>query len=64
MTRARYLRIADVLEKTGLSRRTIYRKMDNGTFPKSVKLSDSAVGWPEEQVSAWLENPEDWKEAA
>jgi prophage regulatory protein len=64
MTRARYLRIADVLEKTGLSRRTIYRKMGNGTFPKSVKLSDSAVGWPEEKVNAWLESPEDWKEAA
>lgn len=64
MTRTRYYRFADVLEKTGLSRRTIYRKMDNGTFPQSVKLSDSAVGWPEEQINAWLANPADWKDAA
>lgn len=63
MTRTKYLRIADVLEKTGLSRRTIYRKMDAGTFPKAVKLSDSAVGWPEEQVNAWLENPSSWSVA-
>ena len=64
MTRARYLRIAEVIDKTGLSRRTIYRKMEAGTFPKTVKLSERAVAWPEEKVEAWLENPEDWKDAA
>lgn len=35
----RILRIKAVLGRTGLSRSTMYRKMQNGTFPKSVQIS-------------------------
>lgn len=53
----RILRIKTVLERTGLSRSTMYRKMQNGTFPKNVQISERCAGWRESAVSAWLRNP-------
>ena len=53
----RILRIRAVLARTGLSRSTMYRKMDNGTFPRSIKISTRCTGWRESAVSAWLRNP-------
>ncbi|MBA2920651.1 AlpA family phage regulatory protein [Sphingomonas sp. MAH-20] len=53
----RILRISTVLAKTGLSRSTMYRKIDQGTFPRQVKISDRCAGWYESEVEAWLRNP-------
>jgi len=53
----RIVRIKAVLERTGLSRSMLYRKMQNGTFPKNVAISDRCVGWYESAVNAWLQNP-------
>lgn len=64
MTNDRLLRLPDVIERTGLSRRTIYRKMNAGEFPASVKLGANAVAWRQSQIEAWMEAPMDWKEAA
>lgn len=56
----RFLRLPDVLAATGLSRRTIYRKMDAGEFPKSIQIAANAVAWRESDVSAWMQAPMDW----
>ncbi|MBB5684011.1 helix-turn-helix transcriptional regulator [Sphingobium boeckii] len=53
----RIIRIRTVLDRTGLSRATLYRKIDNGTFPKQFKISDRCAGWRESAVSAWMQNP-------
>lgn len=53
----RILRIAAVLERTGLTRSTLYRKIEAGTFPRQVKLSTRCAGWHESAVNAWLRNP-------
>lgn len=53
----RILRLDTVLDRTGLSRSTLYRKIGNGTFPKQLKLSERCAGWRESAVSAWLRNP-------
>lgn len=53
----RILRIKTVLERTGLSRSTLYRKMENGAFPRGVKISTRCVGWRESAINAWLRNP-------
>ncbi len=53
----RILRIKTVLERTGLSRSTMYRKMQNGTFPKNVQISMRCAGWRESGINAWLHNP-------
>lgn len=53
----RILRIKVVLERTGLSRSTLYRKIENGTFPKQVRISIRCAGWRESAVNAWMQNP-------
>ena len=34
----RFIRLPEVLSRTGYGRTSIYRKMEDGDFPKSVKL--------------------------
>lgn len=53
----RILRIKVVLDRTGLSRSTLYRKIQNGTFPKQVQISTRCAGWREFEVNAWMRNP-------
>lgn len=50
----KHLRRRAVEDITGLSRSTIYDLMGKGQFPRPVKLTGKAVGWPESAVSAWL----------
>ncbi len=54
----RFLRIKAVLNKTGLSRSTLYRRIDNGIFPRQVQLTERCVGWRESAVDAWMQNPD------
>lgn len=53
----RILRIQAVLERTGLSRSTLYRKTQDGTFPRQVRLSIRCAGWRESAVREWMRNP-------
>ena len=52
------LRLKAVLERTGLSRSTLYRKMNDRTFPTALRISARCIGWRESDVDAWLANPE------
>jgi len=62
----RFIRLNEVLSRTGYGRTSIYRKMEDGSFPKSVKLGgppkdpsifDSrAVAWIEDEVEQWIES--------
>ncbi|QWG16131.1 AlpA family phage regulatory protein [Bradyrhizobium sediminis] len=49
----RFLRLRDVIEKTALSRSTIYEKMHAGTFPKCFQISTGRVAWRESDVEVW-----------
>lgn len=53
----RILRIRTVLDRTGLTRSTLYRKMEAGTFPRQISISIRCVGWSEAAVGEWLANP-------
>lgn len=48
--------IKQVLELTAISRATLYRYMDKGTFPKPRKLDSKTIRWVESDVSNWIEN--------
>lgn len=48
-------RLPTVRQRTGLGRSTIYREMALGRFPRAVKLTRRAVGWPEADIDAWLD---------
>ena len=50
----RFIRRPAVENRTGLSRSTIYLLMQNGQFPKPVRIGGRAVAWPEADVEAWL----------
>lgn len=50
----RLLRIRDVMHMTGLSRSTIYRKMQEDSFPKPVKAGAAAVRWREADILGWI----------
>ena len=56
----RFLRLPAVMERTGLSRTTIYRLEMAGNFPRRVKLSTSgsisaSAAWVESEIQAWAE---------
>jgi prophage regulatory protein len=53
----RILRLPAVLDRTGLSRSTLYRKIQAGTFPEQVKIAVRCSGWRESAVNDWLRNP-------
>ena len=53
----RILRINTVLDRTGLSRATLSRKINDGTFPRQIKLSTRCAGWRESAINSWLRNP-------
>ena len=53
----RILRIKTVLQRTGLSRSTMYRKMQAGTFPRNIQISTRCAGWRESAVNEWMRNP-------
>ena len=50
----RFLRLPEVLERTGLSRSTIYVRLAEGRFPQPVRLGDRAVGWIEAEIDEWV----------
>ena len=50
----RCVRIRQVCEMTGMSRASVYRKMADGTFPKSFKIGDSMSAWRVATIEAWI----------
>jgi prophage regulatory protein len=48
------LRLAQVIERTGLRKTKIYELQSEGEFPMRVKITAHAVGWIEHEVQAWL----------
>ncbi|GLO05714.1 hypothetical protein PPUJ13061_56180 [Pseudomonas putida] len=58
----RILRIRQLRECIGLSRSTIYDRLNpmspryDSTFPRPIKLGKFAVGWVEEDIYRWIES--------
>lgn len=49
------LRLPAVIERTGLSRSSIYERVQTGDFPRQVNLGGRSVGWLEMDINAWIE---------
>jgi prophage regulatory protein len=58
----RIIRLKTVLDRTGLSRSTIYRKIAEGTFPSQVKISVHGAGWHESAINRWIADPAYYRE--
>jgi prophage regulatory protein len=52
----RFLRLPEVLQRTGLSRDSVYRMARRGEFPKPHKISARASGWLDAEIAAWIES--------
>jgi prophage regulatory protein len=50
------LRIRDVQARTGLSRPTLYKLIQQGRFPSGLDLlgTGRAVGWTEASIVGWI----------
>jgi prophage regulatory protein len=59
----RILRIRTVLARTGLSRSTLYRKINEGSFPKQVAISVHGAGWRESAINSWIADPAGYHQA-
>ncbi|CAB4048776.1 helix-turn-helix transcriptional regulator [Paraburkholderia phenoliruptrix] len=51
------LRRPQVEIEVGLKRSTIYQRMQEGTFPRPIRLGERAVGWRASDIEQFLEDP-------
>jgi prophage regulatory protein len=48
------LKLQQVIERVALSKSTIYRGMDDGSFPRPFKLGSRMVRWLSDDIDAYL----------
>jgi prophage regulatory protein len=60
-TPTRIIRRREVEARVGLSRSTIYAKLNGSrpgeldpTFPRPIKIGARAIGWLEDEIESWL----------
>lgn len=52
----RFLRLKEVAFTTGCSRSSIYLKIQQGLFPKPIKIGTRASRWRESEVIHWMDD--------
>lgn len=62
IAKERIIRLKTVLDRTGLSRSALYRKMAEGTFPRQISISTRSTGWRESAINQWIDDPGGWLE--
>lgn len=50
----RFIRINDVMRKTGLAKSTIWLWVKEDKFPKPIKLSPRVTVWEELDIENWM----------
>lgn len=51
-----FRRLPYVMERTGLSRSSIYLRIKQSSFPEPVSLGSRAVGWIDAEIEQWIED--------
>lgn len=52
---SRILRMKQLIERTSLSRATLYVLMSkDASFPRKIKLTERSIGFLESEVDAWI----------
>ena len=60
----RFLRLPQVIERSGYKRSNIYLLMNQGKFPKAVTIGPRAVAWLESEVETWMQDRIDDRDQA
>ena len=50
----RILRLPEVLDRVDMKRSSLYKRVNDGEFPRQRSLGGRAVGWYESEVEAWV----------
>lgn len=53
--RTNIIRLSAVKERVGLSRSSIYQKIEQGTFPVQIRIGPRAVGWLDTDIDDWID---------
>lgn len=53
--RKRFIRLPEVLNRTGLCKAWIYRLISRNEFPAPVKLGERAIAFVESEIDEWIE---------
>ena len=51
----RFIRLPEVINRTGYRRTSIYEKISEGIFPAPIKLGPRAVAWVSEEIDKWMD---------
>lgn len=54
-TSPRLLRLPEVMDRVGLRRSAIYKRMSEGRFPRCRSLGPKCSVWVEAEINAWIE---------
>jgi prophage regulatory protein len=53
MRKISFMRQPAVMERTGLRESTLYKEIQEGSFPSPVPISERCVAWRADQIDAW-----------
>ena len=56
MKQLKIYRKKELCQLLGISSATLYRRIKEGTFPRSIKVSDNIVGWLAVDLEDWFDN--------
>ena len=51
-----FIRLPEVIKRTGYRRTSIYEKIALGTFPSPVHLGPRAVAWLSSEIDQWIDD--------
>lgn len=52
----KFIRLPEVIKRTGFGKTWIYELIKAGRFPSQVKIGDRAIAFIESEVDAWIDN--------
>ena len=50
----KFLRLIEVMNRTGLRKSSVYLKMNLNEFPKNFKIGKRIVAWDEFEIEDWM----------
>lgn len=51
---SRLIRLPEVIQRVGISRSAIYKRMADGAFPRSRSLGPKCAVWVEAEIDDWI----------
>jgi predicted DNA-binding transcriptional regulator AlpA len=52
----RFIRLGEVIDRTGIPKSTVYSMIAAGKFPAPIQITPRRVAWLENEVSDWQAN--------